>query len=751
MALGSSLWRYLDIKMIVRLLLLLIGWRACLGFCIFSKWGRLSSSSSLLFSALTRESIDSLIKSNLRSIVEESGLLKGILPPSSPSAITINTLKKEEKEEEMEREFDRLCFITESESDKVSLYNNLLQAWYESNRFDVGERCEEVLARMRFADVEPNEETYHIVISLWTSLEKPSATKKAFSYFVEAVEKGFILRSEVYKSLVLSLHQYSWGEVEDKFHRICKVMKYIDIHRVKSSDPLAAVYAEALLFVSLDPVAAISDLLSNLQEDDDSSPRHRFKVEQFYIRALCRNSSFTNEHLKQAEQRLRELSSVQVEILPDSAADYVSGWIELNEDEISADVDDFISFLNQILPSGKLAGQIVAWNDVLRFLGNNISPENGHRMLEILRRLIDDGAPVNSDIFENVIISLCKLEEMEVISQLVTSMLDINVVPSYNTLAAVIRTQLRLYNSSSTTLFNPSIDEMFSILLHQPHSLVKCQSLLANMTSLGYRLSFPTFKTYLQCLSSTKIQGSAEVAILLFKQIEKSRASAAIDVECFEYLYQTFETSLSLSQADNAWNALQYMKSLNVTPSTKIYNSLLTTWVNSRRPDAPRMCENILDLMAKNGLTAATSSYNIALRAWSRSLLPNAALKARELLNAMDSLNVTADAESIALVGYAVSKAKRTSGDALNYLEDLYRRLWAILSLQSFSPDSSLSTLKHLQSMHRSLISAWSSCREPDCLDKLSALLEAMTVHKLFPHPSAYTIIASGNFKIKVR
>ena len=234
------------------------------------------------------------------------------------------------------------------------------------------------------------------------------------------------------------------------------MMEYIDTRRVKSSDPLAAVYAEALLFVSLDPVAAISDLLSNLQEDDDSSPRHRFKVEQFYIRALCRNASSTNEHLTQAERRLRELSSVQVEILPDTAADYVSGWIELNEDEISADVDDFISFLIQILPNGKLAGQVAAWNDVLRFLGNNISPENGHRMLEILRRLIDDGAPVNSDIFENVIISLCKLEEMEVVSQLVTSMLGINVFPSYNTLAAVITTQLRLYNSSSTTLFNPS-------------------------------------------------------------------------------------------------------------------------------------------------------------------------------------------------------------------------------------------------------------------------------------------------------
>ena len=105
----------------------------------------------------------------------------------------------------------------------------------------------------------------------------------------------------------------------------------------------------------------------------------------------------------------------------------------------------------------------------------------------------------------------------------------------------------------------------------------------------------------------------------------------------------------------------------------------------------------------------------------------------------METERVDVDEETLTLVAYSLSKSRNRSIENLLRIEDLYRKLCLRLKVNS-TPKS----ITHLQYMHRSLVTAWSLQRTPDSLDKTLALLEAMCVYNLEPHPSTYTMIAGA-------
>jgi hypothetical protein len=290
------------------------------------------------------------------------------------------------------------------------------------------------------------------------------------------------------------------------------------------------------------------------------------------------------------------------------------------------------------------------------FSARNVTLENA-QLAQSLFNQMDYLQLTNEFSFQFMIYMWCTVGDIDRAFRLYRQLSLRNLSTTFETARMIILTALK----QQVTYID--IEDLFLSICSRRECLLRCRALLQEMVDMGgYDLSFKSFKKYLFYLSQADVRGSAEAAVSLFKVIERSNLTRQIDLECFEFLFRTFEKSLSLSHADNARNALRYMASLQVIPSLAVYESLLKTWVNSRRPDSPRVCEEIVRSLREQDISMSqTSTYNILLKAWSRSLLPSAGSKAIEVLEMMNKDNIIPDGETYALVGYCISKSKSRS------------------------------------------------------------------------------------------
>lgn len=689
--------------------------------------GSLSDRRSRLH-GLFQEDVDELIRSSVETFAQGNAILQSILPAPASSAISSDARKTSSGSsvgyDDIEKEFHHNSYLAGDSADiDVRIYNQLLHRWQASNESGVAARCEEVLARMRYAEVAPDADTYNTLITVWAASGERAALSKAYGYFKDS--KGMTITGDAYAALANLVCRSSINDVE-KFNLLSEVSsRASSVGGLALSDTALSEYARVLLRVSDRPVQDLTALLAL---------NHSQAVEECLIRALCARSSEDEAYLPRASSAFSALVASDRRISAEVFADYFRA-ISLRGTGARKELRTIL-FKTTEEGAGRGVGS-APFDSLLLLYRRNVSSTSAREADEVLQRMLSIGVAPSPLTFEHLTAIWSSVPDSDRVFHLWNECRARGISPTFDTIREMTQCVFRATGTPSA----PSLDEVFITATENPAYLSRCKLLLHDMVARGYALSFAAFKQYLRALSLCDKRGSAEIAIELFRSLDKWRLTFRPDLECFEYLMRTFERSLSLSHAENAWNAMKYMRSLGVAPSVSVYESLMTAWVNSRRPDAPTRCLSILEEMRSEGVFPTTRSYNIALRSLTRSVLPQNGGKAVEKLAEMSKhASSPADGESYALVGYALAKSRSRLSDAAAQVEDVYRQF----CLYSRSNANLSLDRAQLDSLHRSLISAWSFNRSEECLDKISSLLEAMSVYGLEPHPSIYSTVASA-------
>ena len=133
-------------------------------------------------------------------------LRAGFIPSTSLCRTLLETLGKSKKDgpERAERALDKLMLYTEdfSKSPATGLYNALIKSWICSERTDAFSKAEEIYERMEFADVEPDRETFSILIESWAL----GASNKQYKTLLSTMQnKGFEPSAQDYANLIIGI------------------------------------------------------------------------------------------------------------------------------------------------------------------------------------------------------------------------------------------------------------------------------------------------------------------------------------------------------------------------------------------------------------------------------------------------------------------------------------------------------------------------------------------------------------------
>ena len=199
------------------------------------------------------------------------------------------------------------------------------------------------------------------------------------------------------------------------------------------------------------------------------------------------------------------------------------------------------------------------------------------------------------------------------------------------------------------------------------------------------------------------------------------------------------------------------------TPSINVYKLLLKIWVQSRRSDAPKICESIFKTIVSYSLRSTTTSkkrpkidlevFLLLLESWTMTPLPQSALKAQEVLETMKEANVTPNGKVDSLVMYSWLKAsyknESESNDTISRLIDKIEYLHNLSLSNGFYPD---------ESMYRTIFQAYSRDKSNYSIIKMDNLLQSileLSVKKnkesiqlvnyfnSLVHPTVYSLIVS--------
>lgn len=524
------------------------------------------------------DDVDELIRSSVQAFAAESSLLRSVLPPP-PASVRGDRPEAEDSPELVEHDFDRLLYHSDGPPD-TEAYNSLLRAWLGSGRADAADQCDEVFARLRYADQSPNQETFELMIRAWALEGGGRAARKALEYFRWG--RSFNLTSSTCELLMSSLLQHLGDD--EAVEGISQVVSYLKESSLPISDAVWTAYLELVLKCSPNPLETID---SYLEECSEPAERRRL-LEQFLIRALCQLPGLNGQRLSRASSLFSQLVSnaSRISVLPAVYVDFTRAVCERGTTE---DVSGVLEMLKQASCSSDLVMSIGVqpWNAVLETLIRNTSEGNSVlQLIDIFQIIKDRNVPADEHTYQAVIKGLFNAGDYEQALKLWTSMPS-NIRPTFETYRCKILSELNLNESSNAT------EGKFLEAVICPTGLHKSIPLLQEMMATGFNLNLDFFREFLRVLQESHQWGAADVAIRLFKLVDKERSFQA-DLSCFESLFGTFKQSLSLSHAENAFNALAYMDSLGVKPSVKIYESLLWTWVHSRR-------YVFLDILLDNG------------------------------------------------------------------------------------------------------------------------------------------------------
>ena len=118
--------------------------------------------------------------------------------------------------EEAERVFDRASFV--GVDCDISVYNALIEAWANSiqqrdndtkSRQSLAARAEEVYQRLEFADVNPNQKTFALMLSIWRNSRVHDAVEKSMNVFQRMLKNGYIPQMESYEAVLDCLAESS--------------------------------------------------------------------------------------------------------------------------------------------------------------------------------------------------------------------------------------------------------------------------------------------------------------------------------------------------------------------------------------------------------------------------------------------------------------------------------------------------------------------------------------------------------------
>jgi hypothetical protein len=300
-------------------------------------------------------------------------------------------------------------------------------------------------------------------------------------------------------------------------------------------------------------------------------------AQQYYIRALCK-ATHTDGSFSKADVLFEDLRRRGTRLGAGVYSDFLQCAARTSGLAQTVLLVDLLVEIASADPRLCTQLGVQPWNDLLAALKRNCCQDSLVHAMDLFDQMTSLGVEVNAETFETIIVMCSALGEYQQASALYTK-LPSDIEPTFETTRCLVIDVMRSNRSAVRA------ESLFRGLIDKPAYVYRSLGLLKEMIDLGYVFTFEIFKEFLRALSTVPNQrGSAEVAINLFKISDQMRSPAVVaDLECFQYLFKTFERSLSLSHADNAWNALSYMRALDVTPSLQIYESLLRTWVNSRR------------------------------------------------------------------------------------------------------------------------------------------------------------------------
>ncbi len=199
------------------------------------------------------------------------------------------------------------------------------------------------------------------------------------------------------------------------------------------------------------------------------------------------------------------------------------------------------------------------------------------------------------------------------------------------------------------------------------------------------------------------ISDVAERAIKIFSQMLSFNIIP--DSESYELLIKTFEMySYSgyskIYISDKVIEVINHMLQLGLRPSRNMYESTIKIWANSKRPDAPRVTENIFKSMIEiNGLDEPPSIeiFNLLMKVWATSMLPNAVKKVQEVYQTIIDANIKPTTTTFSLMLRALANQKKKKDIDALVVDDVKEaeKIIDLCSMNSLTPN---------ESMYRSLI-----------------------------------------------
>ena len=514
------------------------------------------------------DDIDELIRTSVHSFAFESSLLRSLLPSSSPTTTETDASANDSSVELIDNEFNRLSYRSDRSPDIVA-YNSLLRAWRESRRADSAEQCDEVFARLKYAELSPNQETYDTLIQVWSLEKGERAARRAFEYFEGG--RSHDLTAYTCEILLDSLIQHL--EKNEAFDRASEVVEYMRRLSIPIPDSVFEKYLELVLACSENS----TEVISSLAKEFRGMETRLHLLDQYLLRSLCVAPVADASRLSFASSLLTQLTvyGSWSAIQPAVYRDYIRVMCSSGSKD---DVSGALSVLEQACIDRSLMESIGAdpWNHILDTLARNTSKrEDISQVMSVFLTMRTLNAPVDESTYQTMTSFMYRMEEHSGVLQIWNSRLSA-AKAMFETYRCVILSSIKL-NASDT-----QVEGLFLNATRDPLALRRTLPLLNEMITLGYRLRLEFCREILHVLYESQQWGAADIAIGVFKLVEKSSAIRA-DLQCFECLFGTFRQSVSLSHADNAWNALTYMQSLGVRPTLFIYESLLWTWVHSKR------------------------------------------------------------------------------------------------------------------------------------------------------------------------
>ena len=193
------------------------------------------------------DDIDELIRSSVHAFAAEISLLRSLVPSSPPTPPEREANATDGAVELIDHEFNRLSYHSDRSLD-IYAYNSLLRAWFDSRRADAAEQCDEVFARLKYAELSPDEDTYDILVRVWSRERGERAARRAFEHFKAGRDLNMNFTAATCELLLRTLLAHL--DRTEAFQCASEAAEYMQRLSVPLPDSVFAEYLELVLACS---------------------------------------------------------------------------------------------------------------------------------------------------------------------------------------------------------------------------------------------------------------------------------------------------------------------------------------------------------------------------------------------------------------------------------------------------------------------------------------------------------------------